>query len=110
MEKEKIKTHRRKDGSKFYTQKDGKACWIWEGKIKPVGSIKLSKQGKAHIPQLIQKETNTQPGKEIPFVINASTVLLFDPDLNLEELLASIDVLREDVKLRQIKGDSKSDG
>ena len=69
-------------------------------KIKPVGWIKTTKDSKAHISELIRRETETQPGEKIPFVINASTVLLYNPKLSLESLLASIDVLREDVKLR----------
>jgi len=66
-------------------------------KIRPVGYIKANQAGKAHIAKVIRKECGTN---EIPFVINASTVLLYNPKLNLDEILASIDVLKEDVKLR----------
>lgn len=69
-------------------------------KIKPVGYLKTSKGSKSHIPGLIRRETGTKPGEKIPFVINANTVLLYDPTLTLEQLLASINVLKEDVKLR----------
>lgn len=69
-------------------------------KIKAVGYLKTTKSCKSHIPELIRRETGTQPGEKIPFVINASTVLLYDPRLSLQQLLASIDVLRRDVKLR----------
>jgi len=75
-----------------------------EERIRPVGWIKTTRDSKAHISELIRRETGTKPGEKIPFVINASTVLLFDPKLSLESLLASIDVLREDVKLR-MKGE-----
>lgn len=72
-------------------------------KIKPVGYLKITKTSKSHIPELIRRETGTAPGDKIPFVINASTVLLYDPNMTLEQLLASIDVLKSDVKLR-VKG------
>jgi len=69
-------------------------------RIKPVGYLKTTKTGKAHISELIRRETGTKAGEGIPFVMNAKTVLLYDPNLNLQELLASIDVLKQDVKLR----------
>lgn len=72
-----------------------------EEKIKPVGWIKTTKDSKAHISELIRRETDTKPGERIPYVINASTVLLYDPKLSLKSLLASVDVLREDIKLRR---------
>jgi len=69
-------------------------------RIKPVGHLKTTKGSKAHIPELIRRETGIEPGGQIPYVINASTVLLYNPNLSLEQLLASIDVLRQDVQLR----------
>lgn len=77
-------------------------------RIKPVGYIKITKTCKSHIPELIRRETVVEPGGKIPFVINASTVLLYNPDLRLKELLASIDVLKRDVKLR-IQGESRDE-
>jgi len=65
--------------------------------IRPVGIIKTNKAGKAHIHKVILEECG---GRDIPYVINASTVLLYNPNLNLKDLLASIDVLKRDVKLR----------
>jgi hypothetical protein len=73
-------------------------------KIEPVGYLKITKTCKSHIPELIRRETATEPGAQIPFVINAHTVLLYNPNLSLKELLASIDVLKRDVKLR-VQGD-----
>lgn len=66
-------------------------------KIRPVGVIKTNKANKAHIHKVIIDECG---GREIPYVINASTVLLYNPRLGLDDLLASIDVLKQDVKLR----------
>lgn len=77
-------------------------------RIKPVGYLKMTKTAKTHISELIRRETGTKAGEGIPFVINASTVLLYDPKLNLEEILASIDVLKQDVKLRRQKGPESS--
>ncbi len=68
--------------------------------IKAVGYLKTTKTSKSHIPELIRRETGVEPGGQIPYVINASTVLLYNPNLTPEELLASIDVLKRDVKLR----------
>lgn len=65
--------------------------------IRPVGVIRANKAGKAHIHKMIIEECG---GHAIPYVINASTVLLYNPNLNLRELLESIDVLKRDVKLR----------
>lgn len=78
-------------------------------KIRPVGTIKLTKTSKAHIPELIRRETDTRPGEEIPFVINAATVLLYNPKLDLQQLLASLEVLKEDLKLR-FQGAKKDGG
>jgi len=71
--------------------------------IRPVGTIRANKDGKAHIHKVIIEECG---GNAIPYVINASTVLLYNPNLNLEDLLASIEVLKSDVKLR-VKKDSE---
>jgi len=72
-------------------------------KIKPVGHLKTTKSCKSHIHGLIRRETGTKPGDKIPYIINANAVLLYDPSLTVDELLASIDVLKRDVKLRQKK-------
>ena len=65
--------------------------------IRPVGVLRANKASKAHIHKVIIEECG---GPDIPYVINASTVLLYNPRLSLENLLASIDVLKQDVKLR----------
>jgi len=65
--------------------------------VRPVGVIRANKANKAHIHKVIIEECG---GRDIPYVMNASTVLLYNPSLSLDELLASIDVLKRDVKLR----------
>lgn len=75
--------------------------------IRPVGYIKITKTCKAHISELIRRETGVEPCGKIPFVMSASTILLYNPTLSPEELLASIDVLRQNVKLRSQKETNK---
>lgn len=65
--------------------------------IRPVGVLRANKDSKAHIHKVIIEECGSH---DIPYIINASTVLLYNPTLSLEALLASIDVLKSDVKLR----------
>lgn len=65
--------------------------------VRPVGVIHANKDSKAHIHKVIIEECGSH---DIPYVMNASTVLLYNPGLSLDELLASIDVLKRDVKLR----------
>lgn len=64
--------------------------------VRPIGVIRANKENKAHIHKVIIEECG---GREIPYVMNASTVLLYNPNLSLEDLFASIDVLKRDVKL-----------
>jgi len=72
--------------------------------IKPVGKISISKQGKAHIPDLIR---NTIGEKEVSYLINAKTVILFDPSASPEEVLKSLDIMRRDIELRIVQGGRK---
>lgn len=83
-----------------------------EPEIRPVGILRANKANKAHIHKIIIEECG---GHNIPYVINASAVLLYNPILSLEDLLASIDVLKLDVKLRlqkepPIRGEGLSPG
>ena len=73
--------------------------------IRPLNTLKINKAGKAHIHKVIIEECGG--GHKIPYVINASTVLLYDPNLSQEALLDSIDVLKRDVKLRKRRGKLK---
>lgn len=73
-----------------------------EKRIRPVGYLKTSKTSKCHISNLIHRETGTKAGDSIPFVINARSVLLYDPSMTMEDILASIDVLIQDIKLREV--------
>lgn len=70
--------------------------------IRPVNVLKVNKARKAHIHKVIIEECG---GHEIPYVINASTVLLYDPRLSLKQLLASIKVLKSDVQLRVVQSE-----
>jgi len=67
--------------------------------INPVGTISLSKQGKAHIPTAIKREL----GKDIiAYVPDAKTVLLFNPEESADNIIKSLDVIRQDLELRKV--------
>lgn len=66
--------------------------------IKPQGTIKPTPGGTAHIPKSIRTELGNP--KEIPFVADAHTVILFNPNKTPEEILQSLEVLRKDLSLR----------
>jgi len=66
----------------------------------PMGALKLTKGAKSHIPQLVRKETAVQPGGRIPFIIGARAVLLYDPTLDPEGLLASVEALKQNLYIR----------
>jgi len=76
-------------------------------KIKPVGHIKTTKSGKSHIPQIILRETETKRGKGIPYLINAHSVLPYNPRLSARELLASLEVIKKDILLREKRAKSE---
>lgn len=65
--------------------------------IRPVGYIRANKASKAHIHKIIIEECG---GHAIPYIINVNTVLLYNPSLDLNTILASIDLLKDSVKLR----------
>ena len=72
-------------------------------RIKPVGYLKTSKTSKSHIPEIIRRETSTEPGGRIPYLIDAHAVLLFNPEVSAEELIESLEVLKRDVLLRSLR-------
>ena len=72
--------------------------------IRPINYIRVNKTGKAHIHKVILNECATS---DIPYIISPGTVLLYDPHLSLEKLLASIDVLRDKIQLRTQEGEPK---
>jgi len=65
--------------------------------IRPFKILRVNKANKAHIHKVIIEECG---GNNIPYIIDANAVLLYNPRLSLESLLASIEVLKSDVKLR----------
>ena len=62
-----------------------------------MGTIKPTETGNAHIPELIRKEIES---KQIPYIVNAHTAILYNPDVTVEEILESLDILRRDILLR----------
>ena len=75
-------------------------------KIDPQGTLKPSKTGSTHLPKRIRKELGNV--KEIPFVADAHTVILFNPEKTPKEILESLKVLRDDILLRIITTKDKT--
>ena len=67
-------------------------------RIRPIGEIKISKTGKSHIPAIIRREIGGSD--KIPFILNAHTVVLFRDDAKPEDILASLEIIRNDIMLR----------
>ncbi len=69
-------------------------------KLRPVGHLSTSKEGKSHIPSIIRSELGLKGPGQIPFFLDANCVLLIRLGATLDDVLAGLDVLREDIKLR----------
>lgn len=69
-------------------------------KIRPIGHLSTSEEGKCHIPAIIRKEVGLNGPGKIPFYLDANCVLLIRLGATLEEVLAGLDVLKDDIKLR----------
>lgn len=70
---------------------------ISKEKIRPHGIIRPSSTGSAHIPEVIRKELGST---EIPYVMDAHTIILFNPNKNPREILQGLEVLMRDLRLR----------
>lgn len=71
--------------------------------IRPIGYIKLSEEGKMHLPSIIRKEIGLEGAGRIPFYLDANCVLLVRSDATLEDILSGLDVLKTDLELRTTK-------
>ena len=72
-------------------------------KIEPQGYIKVSEKHRvARIREEILKEVKTF---KIPFVTDAKTVILWNPEASPEDVLKSLDILKKDLELRIRKDD-----
>jgi len=60
------------------------------------GKISI-RSGKAHIPKAVRKELDKD---EIGYILDARTVVLCDPDMDVNDLLRSIELLMEHIKLK----------
>jgi hypothetical protein len=69
-------------------------------KIKSQGALKPSRKGTTHLPKNIRDEL----GDKIEYIVDAKTALLFNPDTSPEDILASLEVLKKDLKLRIEEG------
>jgi bifunctional DNA-binding transcriptional regulator/antitoxin component of YhaV-PrlF toxin-antitoxin module len=70
-------------------------------KIRFQGAIKvLDPRGFAYLPSVLRRELDAKKGSSLPFFIAANIVLLVRSNCPLEDILRSIDILKEDIKLR----------
>lgn len=76
-------------------------------KIKPVGYIKLTKEYKTHINQILRRQLSAESDCQIPYILSARTVLLYDCSINSDELKASLNLLAQDVEQRDIQKSSR---
>jgi len=74
-------------------------------KPRPVGNIVIhDPRGYGYIPKIIRKEIGIEGKGAIPFYIDANVVLLVRKDAGLKEILRGLDVLKDDLKLRSLRG------
>lgn len=74
-------------------------------KVKGHGRITIYKKNISYIPKQIVEEC----GKKIEFVLNARSVLLFNPDTDPDILLKSLENLASHIKLRSIPNNKKEE-
>ena len=70
--------------------------------VKPVGYIKLTKEYKTHINQILRRQLSAESDCQIPYILSARAVLLYDCGIDAAELKASLNLLAQDVEQRDI--------
>ena len=68
-------------------------------KIRPKGTLSVSKIGTANIPTEIRDELHVNKGN-IAYIVDAHSAILFNPDVEPKTLLESLRVLIQDIQLR----------
>ena len=66
------------------------------------GKISI-RSGKAHIPRAVRKELEKD---EVGYILDARTVVLCDPNMDVNDLLKSIELLIEHIRLKMKKNRS----
>ena len=84
--------------------------FIAMSKIKPFGVLKVSKRhGIARIPKYILRELSP-PEEDRSYVIgwepDARVILLFNPEMTKEEILKSLEILKQHIAHKFEEGDS----
>jgi len=66
------------------------------------GVVKLyDERGYGRFPADLRKELGIAPGvHEIPYICHTNSALLMNPNVSTEDIIASLDVLKEMLKLR----------
>ncbi len=67
-------------------------------KIKPSGNITITKSGGANIPARIRNEIDA---KSLNYVLDAKSAIVFSPEASADEVLKSIEILRQTIELRK---------
>ena len=67
--------------------------------IKPKGTMRVT-DGKTHMPSEIRSEITS---REIAYISDAKTAVLFDPDTNASDIVKSLKLLIKDIDLRLVK-------
>jgi len=70
-----------------------------EKRIRPKGTIAVSEVGTAHMPKEIREELGIQRG-DIAYVVDAKTAVLFSPNSSPKDIIKSLEILIQDLKLR----------
>jgi len=70
-------------------------------KIRPHGELSPSPGGTTHLPVDMRKELGFP--EKIPYVMNAHTVVLFNPHEPPEKILESLRVIMKDIELRVVE-------
>jgi hypothetical protein len=70
--------------------------------IKAKGMFRISESGNANIPSEIRKELNK---KELAYILNTKSAVIFSPDISYEELKRSLKYLIQTVDMRKGKSE-----
>jgi hypothetical protein len=77
------------------------------GGIRPHGTLKIvDSRGYTYLPKNVQDElgiTNMGKDNEVPFVLDANVVVLLRRGATADDVLKGLEILKEDLKLRETK-------
>lgn len=72
-----------------------------EKNIRAMGYIKIvDTHGGAYLPKRVREEVDAKYKEQIPYFMNANSVLLIRKGATREDVLKGLDILKEDLQLR----------